>query len=136
MKRTILLVVPMILFLSGCAVLSHLQELLRLQAFSKNQDEQTAYIKEVDRKFNELLQVIKEGRIQEFPDKESFRKEFGDPIYIKVIQKGNQKQERWLYRYAVIYNKEKVYVYFNEAGRLVDWDLVVPATKKEEKSHE
>ncbi|MFH1359514.1 MAG: hypothetical protein ABIJ41_00560 [Candidatus Omnitrophota bacterium] len=123
--------IAFVIFLSGCAKVSHLQELLTLKTYSDNQGLQDQYVQEQDEKFAKLLGAIKEKRIQDYPSKKSFLKNFGDPIFTKVVNKNNQNVEQWLYRYAQKYfNSPKVYAYFDSSGQLIDWSLEEPIQKE------
>lgn len=127
MKRFSVLMV-ILLFSCGCAKLSHLQELLTLKSFSDNQDAQKRYVEKQDKKFDQLLAVVKAGRLNEFSDKKSFLKEFGEPIFTKKLDDGS---EEWLYRYtAKLFGSEKVYLYFNNSGKLIDSKHVMPDSNK------
>ncbi len=131
MKRNFVLLIAFI-FLSGCAKLTHLQELLTLKSYSDDQALQDRYIERQDRQFEELLQTVqgKKG-LSEYPTKTSFMRHFGEPIYIKAMEKNGQVLEQWLYRYQMKYfESDKVYVYFDSQGNLVDW-IYVPALEKE-----
>ncbi len=127
MKRFSMLVV-ILLFSCGCAKLSHLQELLTLKGLSDNQDDLNRYVEKQDKKFDQLLAVVKAWRLNEFSDKKSFLKEFGDPVLTKKLDNGT---EQWLYRYtAKLFGSEKVYLYFDNSGKFVDYKHVTPDSNK------
>ncbi len=119
-----------VVFLSGCAKLAHLDDLLRLKSLSDNQAQQRKYVEEQNKKFEALLDIVKNNRIHEYPNKESFLKAFGGPIFAKKIQRDDKTLEQWLYRYAQkLSGSEKVYVYFDEAGNFVDFKHVKSENK-------
>lgn len=117
--------------LSGCAKLVHLQELLTLKAMSDNGEQQKQYVQAQDAKFELLLQKVKSNQLSGYPHKKSVWRSFGEPILIKDVDRNGQSQEQWLYRYATkFFDSPKVYLYFDLAGKLLDWQyLELPAKK-------
>ena len=122
MKKIIVLSLS-IFILAGCAKLAHLPELLTLKSLADNQGAQQKYAGEEDKRFAKLLEEIKAPDFKErFPDKESLREAFGEPIFSESVKKDNTTLEKWLYRYAAkLKDSEKVYLYFNESEKLVDF---------------
>ena len=119
-----------IVFLSGCAKLTHLDELLRLKSLSDNQTQQRKYVKEQNKKFEALLDAVKNNRIPEYPDKKSFLKAFGEPIFTKKVRRDDKTLEQWLYRNAQkLSGSERVYVYFSETGDFIDFKHIAPENK-------
>lgn len=131
MGRIILLFI-FSLFLVGCAKLAHLQQLLTLKAYSQNQDLQAKHVKAQDQKFEELLEVVKTDSFDQYPDKKSFLKAFGDPVFLKKVVREGIPYDLWLYRYAVqLKGSEKVYLYFDKSGKLHDWKHVAAKQQTE-----
>jgi len=113
--------------ISGCSKLTHLQQLLTIDAYSKNKDVQAAVVEAQNEKFVKLLEVVENNVIGEYPDQESFLLEFGEPIFAKKMQYKGQQVDKWMYRYADrLTNSEKVYLYFSQSGNLVDWKYYNP----------
>jgi hypothetical protein len=118
--------------MGGCAKIAHLNELLVMKALSDNQTIQERYIVEQDKKFEKLLEVVKDNRLQEFPDQKSFLKNFGEPLFSKVIKKEGKDLEEWMYRYSArLFHSEKVYLYFDPSGKLVSFKHVKADLNKE-----
>lgn len=118
MDRKLIVLVGLIV-LSGCAKLAHLQELLTLKTLSDNQTLQKKYIEEQNKKFQAILDVVNGNGLNDYPDKKSCRTAFGEPIFVKKVEKEGEKMEQWLYRPArEFFGAEKVYLYFDEAGAL------------------
>ena len=114
-----------LLVLGGCA---NLDKLLTLEGLSSNQDAQRADVKKQNKQFGLLLQAVKDNRLSDYPDQKSFAKAFGDPIYTRKITRDDRVLEQWLYRYTQqLMGAEKVYVYFDENGKFVNFYQVVPA---------
>ena len=79
------------------------------------------------------MEVVKQDRMGEYPDKKSVLRAYGEPIFSTEDDKNGQVREKWLYRYAVKYfDSQKVYLYFDSEDKLVDWKYVDPP-KQEEK---
>ena len=120
-----------IIFFCGCAKLAHLEQLLTLKAYSENKDRQAEYVTEQDERFERLLEAVKNNTLDQYSDKESFLKEFGEPIFVREVVREDKPYDSWLYRYtAQLFGSEKVYLYFDEGGRLRDWEHV--AAEKQE----
>lgn len=128
-----LFLVLAIFYFQGCATLSHLEELLTMKALSDNQTQQEEFVLKENERFEKLLDVIKGDRLGEYPNKESFLQAFGEPIFSKERKRQGKKVEEWLYRYAArLFDSDKVYLYFDESGKLVDFDYVQYAGKKQD----
>ena len=133
----ILFILGSVIFLSGCSKVSHLQELLTMKSLSDNQALQEKYIEKQDEKFKELIEAIKNNRLEEYPNKESFLKIFGEPIFSKEVKRQEQDLDEWLYRYsAKLFGSEKVYVYFDKPGKLISWRYLEEPKKKENENKE
>ncbi len=119
-----------VLVLGGCAPLAHMDQLLTLQAYSKEKDAQHRIVEEQERRFEALRRAAAEGDLRSFPDREAFREAFGDPILIRRGERGGRRVETWLYRPPVTYfGVEKIYLHFDPGdGRLLDWERVPPVS--------
>jgi len=119
------------IFLNGCAKLAHMQELLTLKAMSDNGDEQRRFVAAQDARFETLLEKVKNNQLGEYPNRKSVFRAFGEPIFTKQVQRNDQTQEQWLYRYATkFFDSPKVYLYFNPKGKVIDWQYVATPEKK------
>ncbi len=120
--RRILSLFCLLFLLTSCAKLEHLQELLTLKDLSDDRDQQDIYVKNHNESFERLLAAVKSNFLNQFPDKKSFLKKIGKPILIKQVVWNGESLQRWLYRYS---NKSlgsaKVYLYFDQAGKLKYW---------------
>ena len=129
MKKYLLLVLTVLIlsYLPGCAKLAHLEQLLTLKAVSDNRDAQKKFVEEQNKRFEELLEIVKKDSLRNYPDKKSILKNFGEPVFTRDIVRHGQPLELWLYRYATKYfGSEKVYLYFDETGKLVDFGHFIP----------
>ena len=125
--KTKFLLIALIPVVSGCAQLSHLDQLLTLKAISDNRSLQHKFVEDQDKKFTALLAAIKDNSIQKYPDKKRFVKRFGVPIMTQASVCEGKPAELWLYRYAVKYfSSEKVYLYFDAQDKVLAWELIEP----------
>ena len=109
------------LFPMGCAKLQHMDELLTLKGIADEQKRQARYVQEQDQRFEKLRAVVQSGQIKKFSNQKQIASKFGQPIYTKTIEKDSQTLELWIYRYSVKYfDSDKVYLYFDQEGKLVD----------------
>jgi len=123
-----LLVVALAAVTSGCAKLTHLQELLTLKGYSDESLAHEKHIKSQDAKFEKLIAAVKDGSISDFRQPRSFRVAFGDPVYVREISKDGIICQEWLYRYTVRYlDSDKVYLYFSQDGKFLKWEYVPQA---------
>ncbi len=121
MKKFLLLFF-ILFFLTGCAKVEHLQELLTLKDLSDDRDQQDIYVRNHDESFERLLQAVKDNSINQFPDKKSFLKAFGKPLLTRQVVWKGESLEKWLYRYATrSFGSPKVYLYFDKFGKLKSW---------------
>lgn len=124
MKKILLIVVSILIF-SGCAKLQHLDQLLTLKDMSDEQTRLQQYIEQQDKKFDKLLQAVKERTLVKNVRGQSIVRMYGEPLGKREVEKDGKKLERWNYRYQMKYfESEKVYLYFNEEKRLVGWEHV------------
>ncbi|MCR4338110.1 MAG: hypothetical protein NUV91_09935 [Candidatus Omnitrophica bacterium] len=115
-------------FLTGCAKIAHMQELLRLKSYSENKDLQAKSVEKQNQNFEKLLAAVQEDPPHQYSTERKFRREFGRPIFIKQKEKDGEIYNIWLYRYSTkFFNAEKVYVSFNQKGKLVSWEHVLPS---------
>ncbi len=111
-----------IFFITGCAKLQHMDQLLTLKAVS---DEQTRMGKEIqhqDVKFERLVAAVEEGSIAKYKSQKSVTGQFGPPIFTEKVEEDGQPLEVWVYRYAAqFFDSPKVYLYWDQSGQLVQW---------------
>ncbi len=123
--RKLFLFLGVLLAFTGCAKLAHLDQLLTLKAVGDNKALQKQYVDKQNQNFEKLLKVIEQDKLQEYSTQESVRRAFGDPIFVKEIQKDGRQQTKWLYRYPVRpFGSEKVYLYFDADGRLIHSEYI------------
>ena len=105
----------------GCAKVSHLDQLLTLKGLADEQDLMGEYIDAQDEEFELMLDEMKAGTLDQYLNKRKIVRAFGDPIFVKTIERNEQQLEVWLYRYAAeFFGSEKIYLYFDSDENLVD----------------
>ena len=115
-----------LIFCSGCAKLENLEELLTLKGLSKERDAQDGYMQKQDENFEKLLAAAQNNSVGKFSSRRRFQNAFGEPIVSSRVVGGDGKTlEKWLYRYAARpLGSPKVYVYFDQRGKLVEWQYL------------
>lgn len=116
--------------LCGCSKLSRLPQLLTLKSAGDNRDLQKKHITRERESFQKVLAAYKDNTLPNYPDKRSVLKVFGAPLLVRDTVRGEQPVERWLYRDPLkSFESEKVYLYFDQTGKLTEWEYVQPKPK-------
>ncbi len=112
----------------GCSTVTNMDKLLQVKSLSDNQVMQQKLVEQQNKKFKALLDAVNSGRLQGYPDQQSILKAFGEPIYVQMLQDGGKAKEKWMYRYSEkLMGSEKVYLYFDATGQLIDFKDVKPS---------
>ena len=91
--------------------------------FSRDKDNQKKIIQRVKDNYDALVAAINTQQMSSYTNQVDIRNKFGEPIAIKDIKVDGKKQQRWMYRYALIReSKDKVYVYFDERQSLIKYE--------------
>lgn len=125
MRLTLIFLIYLIFAVSGCAKVQHLDQLLTLKAMSEEGERQDKYIASQDKKFKQLLSDIQNNNLKKDLHKKAAVKKYGDPINETLATRQDQDTTMLLFRYAMKpFDSEKVYLYFDKDGRLIDWEYV------------
>ena len=128
--RKLIFLVTIVIFSSGCMKLrqlAHLGPMLTLKSVSDNGEVKKQYVTEYDARFEQLLEAAKSGTLQQYSNQSDFLEHFGTPIYKRTMVRNAQMTEEWMYRYATkLSNSERVYLYFDDTGKLISWKHVNP----------
>ena len=109
----------------GCTTLTHVDQLLTLQAVGTSHAEQKKYVHEHTEYFEKILKAYRDGKLTDYPDMQSIEKNFGDPIYVKEDTKDGQKYTKWAYRHPLkAFETERLYLYFDSNGKLLRYEYV------------
>ena len=111
-----------VVLLTGCAKLQHLDQLLTLKGLSDEQTQMGQEIERQDARFERLAAAVEEGSISEYKDQKSVAGQFGPPIFTEKVQEDGRPIEVWVYRYAArFFDSPKVYLYWDQSGQLARW---------------
>jgi len=122
-------------FLSGCALLKNPKGIRTLQNLAKEQERNDKYVENKDKQFEELLAATRSNSLDQYKDKKSILKNFGDPIMVSIELRNDKNLERWVYRYTVkFFDSEKIYLYFDHNNTLVEWEYIPKEEKGQEQS--
>jgi hypothetical protein len=123
--RKIIAIVLGCFVISGCAKVSHMDQLLTLKGLADEQTKLNQYVEEQDQNFERMLAEAKAGTLEEYGNKKKIRRAFGEPVFARSVTGGDQELETWLYRYATRYfGADKVYLYFDPDGNLVRTEYI------------
>lgn len=111
-------------FFTGCGFfkkMQHLPQLLTLKKYSEEQTEISQEVIEQNQRFDRLVASIKDGSFGKYTGAVDVRRNFGSPVFARVVERDRRPVEEWLYRYATEYkDTDKVYLYFDFKGVLLD----------------
>lgn len=111
-------------FFPGCGFVKkvqHLPQLLTLKRYSDEKTEISQEVIEQNQRFDRLAAGIKNGSFKKYAAAAAVRRDFGSPVFARVVERDGRPVEEWLYRYAAGYkDTDKVYLYFDFKGALLD----------------
>ena len=120
MSIKFLIAVAVVINLSGCLFKENIQGLKTLKALGHNQKYIARSLKTQERLFRKLTADIKKDKLKPGIPAEVFLSSYGEPVVSKNIP---SLGKRFLYRHPTKYfNSDKIYIYFNQEGRLVNWE--------------
>lgn len=110
------------IMLWGCAI-QHAEEIRRLQKLARESVAQSRDVRRSNEHFKALLEVVVQDQMHKYNHQKDFLDHFGPPVFTKEVKGQDKAQELWLYRYyEQMWGSEKVYLYFDQAGFLVQWE--------------
>ena len=122
----------MVFIFCGCAKVQHLDQLLTLKAIANEQTAALKLVEQQDKKFEEMLALYHENRLEKYSTKEKIVKKFGPPITTREVTKDGAVLGMWLYRYSTqFFGSEKIYVYFDQSEKVVDVQYFQPPQDSE-----
>lgn len=100
-----------------------------LQRYSKEQDLIEREVERAKKKFDLLVEDIKQERLKEGRSKRKFIRIYGKPVITNAID-SNEAVLELLYRDPLkFFDTPKVYVYFNKEEKLIRWVYEEPEQK-------
>ncbi len=119
-----------VLLLTGCAKLAHINELLTLKAMSDEQGRNDKIVQAYDDKFAALIEAQINNQLL-LETKKSILKKFTKPIYTETLTLNGQPVDRWIYRsYVQYFDTDQMHLYFDSNDKLIISEYI-PAPKKE-----
>ncbi|MCD4779166.1 MAG: hypothetical protein K8S27_01250 [Candidatus Omnitrophica bacterium] len=123
-KNVFFLVVIGLLY-TGCAHVSHMDELLVLKGLADEQSDLQDYIDEEDDSFYAIKEAIDDKEVNRLKNQGEWVRLFGDPLFKDEVIEEGELLVRWLYRPAsAMLDSDKVYVYFSQQGQIIKWDFI------------
>jgi len=122
-KKISLLLILTVISLTGCTKARYLPQLLTLKEYSDEQEAVDNYVDEQDNKFEFLVEEVKSKAAYNFKDEDSFLSVYGEPIFSRMEEEEGIKKKVLLYRKSKeFFGADKVYVFFDEDGKLLEID--------------
>jgi len=112
--------------LSGCSTakkIQHLPQLLTIKHYADSKAQIEKDVEKQDRLFDELIQEIGNDPFR-YETADQIEERFGSPIFKRQKESHGKMLVEWLYRYQKVFDGDKVYMYFDEQGKLVNLEYV------------
>jgi len=133
MIKKICLFFVFLIFLSGCAILEHKNELLTLKSLGDDQAKQEQFLKRQEKKFQLLLSDYEKGKLKQGTAQKAVLSRYGEPISMKKNEDQPEVSEQFVYRHPEqFFGSEKIYLYFDKDSKLIKWQYQ-PATEDNSK---
>lgn len=111
-----------IVAISGCAAISHYQELMTLKRLGKNKEEIDRYVEDQKKRFAVLVLDIKNNVLLPGLSWEYIIQKYGEPVIVKDVTDKTAIKQVILYRHPTAYfTSDKVYFYFSKDKKLIQW---------------
>jgi len=114
--------VSVVCVFSGCSTvkkIQHMPRLLTLKRYSDSQDRIAEEAREQNRLFDEMAAEIERGEFS-CRTARQVRRRFKEPVFAREVTRNGRTLEQWLYRHVKDFSGDRVYMYFDEKGSLVD----------------
>lgn len=122
MSKKIFLLFLFVVFLSGCSVLRHKDQLLTLKRLGDDQAQQEKFLLLQEKKFKLLLSDIDKDRLRKGTTRKKVLSRYGEPIAFKEIKDDPLLSEHMVYRHPEeFFGSEKVYLFFDKDSNLANW---------------
>ena len=111
-----------IIAISGCALITHREELATLKQVGRSQDEIAHFVKTQKEAFSRLKEDITSNAVACGASKETILKKYGEPVLSRSSDAG-PISEVFLYRHPTKYfSSDRIYLYFDNSGKLDHWE--------------
>lgn len=94
-----------------------------LMELSKDRAEMTDELERDTRNYKNLKAAIEKNSLKEGESVLTIKREYGEPVLI--LSEDSGRVSRWLYKIgnASFFSQEKIYLIFDEEGKLVKWKI-------------
>jgi hypothetical protein len=118
------LVYLLIVILSGCATLTHLDDLLTLKQVADSQADAERYLNAQKAGFRKLKHDIEAGILRAGLTKSKIVQTYSEPILAETPQASSGAKEKLLYREPTKYfHSERIYLYLDDGHKLLRWEI-------------
>jgi hypothetical protein len=101
-----------------------MDELLTLKSISDSQRDIDIYLKKQEKGFKKLADDINNGRLHKGVSRKYIIDTYYEPVLAKKVDDDSGVKEILLYRDPTEYfQSDRIYLSFNNRGRLVSWEL-------------
>lgn len=114
-----------VVLLSGCAYITHYNELMLLKRFGDNQREIEKYLDTQEKLFYKLRDDVLNKRLVEGMSNKKILTVYGEPIFCRSLESEGKVKETCLYRHPTHYfSSDMIYLDFDINQRLDSWELI------------
>lgn len=113
--------IMVIFLLSGCAAVTHYDQLMVLKGIGEEEKEIEQYTKKQEALFLKLKNAVKAGGLTKGMSKREILSTYGEPIFCDSTEKEGIT-EYCLYRHPTeFFTTDKIYLYFDQQQKLHSW---------------
>jgi hypothetical protein len=114
------------LFLSGCAYLTHPKETLFLKGLEDNQKQMQAQLAREEKRFNRLKTDLDTGRLRKLAKKTRIISLYGQPVLCRPVEGQTGIQETCIYRKPGALSTSIILLNLDTQDRLFSWNIQNP----------
>jgi hypothetical protein len=95
-----------------------------LMTFAGDRDAMIREYKKETSKYHKIKQAVSEEHLEVGETTDDISKKYGDPVV--VVSESGDDVLRWVYKPGEdsFFKGEKIYLFFDQAGRLMDWQVI------------
>ncbi len=106
----------------GCISREEIRGLKTLSRYSKSQEGNEKFVEVQEEKFENLLDDYKNDRLKKGLSQRYIFRNYGEPVSSRMVEDDPLIKERLVYRYPMeFFGSEKMYLFFDEDKKLIDW---------------
>ena len=113
-----------VIFISGCVYLTHLDQVMFLKGLDNNQKEMQAELNQQEELYNKLKADIDNGRLKKLTQKRKLFKLYGKPVLCKPVEGQGGIKGTCVYRNpAGGFLAQIILLNLDAQGRLSSWEI-------------